>query len=73
VWPNPAKERLSFRFGTENLTRFTLVDFLGRPVLVQESANGEGFFALKNLPPGIYVLEGQSKPGAFSRQKIVVE
>ncbi len=77
VWPNPVSERLFFQFGTGGAASISLFDVLGQKVMsayVETSAGkGEGFFDLKNLPSGVYVVEGISKQGASSRQKVVVE
>lgn len=72
AWPNPAREQLFFRLGTGNPASFALLDVLGRKMLYQESANGEGSFSLKGLPRGVYFVEGTSE-GGRRLLKVVVE
>jgi hypothetical protein len=73
VWPNPASELLFFKFGTGIAANIALIDVLGQNVMLQESSNGEGFFQIKNLPRGVYVLEVQSKKGETTRRKVVID
>jgi len=72
VWPNPASEILFFQVKINGLATVALLDFLGRTVMIQETANGEGSFQTNNLPPGVYILEVRSK-NARQCQKVVVE
>ena len=72
VWPNPVSELLFVQFMPENQATFRLFDLLGRTLMQQESANGEGFFSLKNVKPGVYLLEARGK-NYRQIQKIVVE
>lgn len=77
VWPNPANETLFVELESDGPATFRLIDLMGRTVMLQESANGEGFFQLKNLPSGVYVAEASVRGTAslqqFQRQLIVVE
>lgn len=63
AWPNPASEWLFVEGGTDSPATFQLLDLMGRTVMLHESANGEGFFLIKNLPHGVYVVKmgGQSR------------
>ncbi len=72
VWPNPANEMLFFQVETDGPATVALLDFLGRTVMLQETGNEQGFFFLKNLPPGVYVLEVRGK-NPRQCQKVVVE
>ena len=51
---------------------FRLIDLMGRTLMYYESANGEGFFHLKDLPRGMYVVEAHGK-NLHQCQKVVVE
>jgi len=77
VWPNPASERLHYRLETETQTTAVLIDLMGRTVMTQESTNGAGFFQIKNIPTGVYVLEitWRDKDFGFVRKRrsVVVE
>lgn len=77
VWPNPAREQLHYRRETEAPARVSLLDLLGRTVMVQESTNGAGFFPVSNIPSGVYVLEmsvqDKERGTVHSRRKVVVE
>jgi len=72
VWPNPANEILSFQVETDGPTTVALLDILGRVVMFQETENNQGFFSLKNLPSGVYILEVRGK-NLHQCQKVVVE
>ena len=72
VWPNPANETLSFRVETDGPTTIALLDFLGRTVMLQKTGNEQGFFQIKNLPRGVYIVEVRSK-NAQQRKKVVVQ
>ncbi|MBC7775848.1 MAG: lamin tail domain-containing protein [Phycisphaerae bacterium] len=73
VWPNPAKETLFYQFGMGNLNTISLLDILGQSVMLQVNPSGEGYFDVKNLPCGVYIVEARSKVGETLRQKVVVE
>ncbi|MFN0216092.1 MAG: endonuclease [Saprospiraceae bacterium] len=61
VWPNPACEILFFQVKAEGPATIALLDFLGRTVMLQASSNGEGFFQIKELPRGVYIVEVRGK------------
>ena len=77
VWPNPAKEMLSFQFVANGPATIRLLDVFGREVipskyLAESAGEVEGFFQVKNLSPGVYVMEARSKQGGGSRQKVLL-
>ncbi|MBC7775449.1 MAG: endonuclease [Phycisphaerae bacterium] len=72
VWPNPANDMLFFQVETDGPATVALLDFLGRRVMIQETANEKGFFQIKNLLRGVYVLEVRAK-NMRQCQKVVVE
>lgn len=76
VWPNPAHEMLYVQSESGVSATISLSDFLGRDVIVQETANGEGFFQIKNLPRGVYFVKARSTHGSINRlqvTKVMVE
>lgn len=72
VWPNPANEMLFVESGTGEPATFRLIDFMGRTLMQYESENGEGFFQIKGLQRGMYVVEAHGK-NLHQCQKVVVE
>lgn len=72
VWPNPATEVLYFKLGHDGSATVSLLDVLGRNMMTQDCANGAGFFQIKNLPRGMYVVEALDA-GSRKRQKVMVE
>jgi hypothetical protein len=73
VWPNPARDVVRAELGVGGPVVFTLLDALGRPVARRESAHGEAFFPIKNLPRGVYFVQAVSKNGVARAQRVVVE
>ncbi|MBK6996012.1 MAG: T9SS type A sorting domain-containing protein [Lewinellaceae bacterium] len=58
--------------GTGEPATFRLIDFMGRTLMLYESENGEGFFQIKGLQRGMYVVEAHGK-NLHQCQKVVVE
>ncbi len=73
VWPNPANEMVYFQFDMSGSATISLLNVLGLRVMVQESTNGQGYFEVKNLPRGVYMVEARSKKGTAFLQKVLVE
>lgn len=72
VWPNPASEMLFFEMEANGLVSITLLDFLGRIVMLQDSTNQAGFFPIKDLPRGMYFLQVSGK-NLHQCKKVLVE
>ncbi|MFN0174578.1 MAG: endonuclease [Saprospiraceae bacterium] len=72
VWPNPVNEMLFIESETDAPATFQLIDFTGQTLMLFESVNGEGFFQLKDLPRGVYLVEVRGK-NLRQCQKVVVE
>lgn len=75
VWPNPASEVLFVKADPATPSTFRLTDFMGRTVMLQESAHGEGSFSLKNLPRGMYFMHasGSTRNQKFQSVKVILE
>jgi hypothetical protein len=71
IFPNPAVDHMQVRIDDSNPNvQTTLIDVLGRPVLVRKMKN-DGNIDVSNLPPGVYIVQVMTGDGKMYENKIV--
>jgi ligand-binding sensor domain-containing protein len=72
IWPNPAVDDINIQCDLPGTIAFSVSDMWGRRVSSGILVEGSGRINVRNLTPGLYIVEVLSQDGVPAREKIVI-
>ena len=72
IYPNPAKDMFTVDAKGIKISKLQLINTIGQTVWEESNVSGKKQVSTREFPAGIYILQGVSQNGTFSK-KIIIE
>ena len=73
VFPNPSSDYVQISFSHGKIEQIKLIDLRGRIIETQSGINNSALFNVKELIPGLYIIQIIDSKGNFYTKKVLVE